>query len=262
MQRQQRQDLGMGAKLADRICVVTGAANGIGRASALCLARAGADVAVLDREADNLAKVAHEIETLGRRALPLVLDCTVQSEVEQAFRQIHQIFDRVDVLFNNVGQSAREKASEFWCSDPATWRFVLDVSLLSAMLCTRQVVAGMRERRSGKIVNMSSESAFYGDVGLVDYSAAKMGVVGFTRALARELAPFRVNVNAVAPGAIRTRAHQRLPAAVIDRIRDGTPMGFIAEPEDVGNVVVFLAGDDSRFITGQSLLIDGGRWMI
>jgi NAD(P)-dependent dehydrogenase (short-subunit alcohol dehydrogenase family) len=133
---------------------------------------------------------------------------------------------------------------------------------MSAMLATRQVVGGMRERRSGKIINMSSESALYGDVGLVDYSAAKLGVVGFTRALARELAPFHINVNAVAPGAIRTRAHDRLPADVIDRIRNGTPMGFIGEPDDVGNVIAFLASDASRFITGQTLLIDGGRWMI
>jgi NAD(P)-dependent dehydrogenase (short-subunit alcohol dehydrogenase family) len=252
----------MDTKLADRICVVTGAANGIGRASALGLARAGADVAVLDREADALAAVAREIEALGCRALPIVLDCAIQPDIEQAFRGILNTFGRVDVLFNNVGQSAREKASEFWCSDPATWRFVLEVSLVSAMLATRQVVAGMRERRSGKIINMSSESAFYGDTGLVDYSAAKLGVVGFTRALARELAPFQINVNAVAPGAIRTRAHDRLPAEVIDRIRDGTPMGYIGEPEDVANVVAFLASDDSRFITGQTLLIDGGRWMI
>lgn len=252
----------MNTKLADRICVVTGAANGIGRASALCLARAGADVALLDREADSLAAVAREIEALGRRALPVVLDCTAESQIQQAFDRIQGTFNRIDVLFNNVGRSAREKASEFWCSDPATWRFVLNVSLMSAMLATRQVVAGMRERRSGKIINMSSESAFYGDVGLVDYSAAKLGAMGFTRALARELAPFHVNVNAVAPGAIGTRAHQRLPAEVIDRIRDGTPMGYIGEPEDVGNVVVFLASDDSRFITGQTLLIDGGRCMI
>ena len=252
----------MSAKLAGRVAVVTGAANGIGRAAALCLAREGADLALLDHEADALADVARQAAALGRQVLPIHVDCTDRSQVEQAFRSIDATFGRTDVLFNNVGQSARERASEFWQSDPDTWRFVLDVSLTSAMLCTRQVVPGMRERRAGKIINMSSESAFYGDVGLVDYSAAKMGVVGFTRALARELAPFRVNVNAVAPGAIRTRAHDRLPAEVIDRIREGTPMGFVGEPEDVGNVVAFLASDDSRFVTGQTLLIDGGRWMI
>ncbi|MGA9866806.1 MAG: SDR family NAD(P)-dependent oxidoreductase [Acetobacteraceae bacterium] len=252
----------MTANLRERICVVTGAANGIGRASALCMARAGADLALMDRESDPLGAVAREVEALGRRALPLAIDCTDRAAVEDAFGKIEAHYSQVDVLFNNVGQSARERASEFWCSDPATWQFVLQVSLHTTMLCTRQVVGKMRERRGGKIINMSSESAFFGDIGLVDYSAAKMGVVGFTRALARELAPFRVNVNAVAPGAIRTRAHDRLPAAVIDRIRDSTPMGYIAEPEDVGNVVVFLASEDSRFMTGQSILIDGGRWMV
>jgi NAD(P)-dependent dehydrogenase (short-subunit alcohol dehydrogenase family) len=120
----------------------------------------------------------------------------------------------------------------------------------------------MRERQGGKIVNMSSESALFGDTGLADYAAAKMGVIGFTRSLARELAPFRVNVNVVCPGAIRTRAHDRLPKEVIDRVRNSVPMGYVAEPEDVGNVVAFLASEDSRYITGQSILIDGGRWMV
>src|SRR4029453_11075028 len=118
------------------------------------------------------------------------------------------------------------------------------------------------ERRSGRIVNMSTESAFYGDVGFVDYAAAKMGVVGFTRSLARELAPFGVNVNAVCPGAIRTRAHDRLPKEVIDKVRTSVPMGYVAEPEGVAGGGGFLGGGHARHITGQSILIDGGRWMI
>jgi NAD(P)-dependent dehydrogenase (short-subunit alcohol dehydrogenase family) len=173
-----------------------------------------------------------------------------------------ETFGRIDILFNNVGQSAREKATEFWCSDPETWRFVLEISLFTALRCSRHVVPEMRERKSGKIINMSSESAFFGDVGMVDYAAAKMGVVGMTRSLARELAPFQVNVNVVCPGAIRTRAHDRLPRDVIDKVRYSVPMGYIAEPVDVGNMVAFLASDEARYITGQSFLIDGGRWMI
>ncbi|PON14747.1 hypothetical protein C2W62_27470 [Candidatus Entotheonella serta] len=127
--------------------------------------------------------------------------------VRSAFDAIHAQFGQVDILFNNVGQSTHQQAAEFWQSNEELWRFVLTVSLLTAMRCSRPVVLQMRQRRSGKIINISSESAFYGDARLVDYAAAKMGIVGFTRALARELAPFQVNVNAVAPGAIRTRAH-------------------------------------------------------
>jgi acetoacetyl-CoA reductase/3-oxoacyl-[acyl-carrier protein] reductase len=168
----------------------------------------------------------------------------------------------VDVLFNNVGQSARERAGPFADSEEATWRFVIEVSLMTAMRTTRLVAPGMIARGRGRIINMSTESAFYGDTGLADYAAAKMGVVGFTRSLARELAPHRINVNAVAPGAIRTRAHDRLPPAVIDRVRSTVPMGFVGDPGDVANTVVFLASGASRYITGQTLLIDGGRWMI
>jgi NAD(P)-dependent dehydrogenase (short-subunit alcohol dehydrogenase family) len=249
-------------RLADRIAVVTGAANGIGRASALRLAREGADLVVVDREGDTLQGVARDVEAMGRQVLPITADWTDGNAVHAAFAAIRQRFGRIDILFNNVGQSARERASEFHASTEETWRFVIEVSLVATMRASRLAVEEMRARRSGRIVNMSSESAFYGDVGFVDYAAAKMGVVGFTRSLARELAPFHVNVNVVCPGAIRTRAHDRLPKEVIDKVRTSVPMGYVAEPEDVAGVVAFLASDDARYITGQSILIDGGRWMI
>ena len=249
-------------RLSGRIAVVTGAANGIGRASALRLAREGADLVLVDREGDPLQEAARAVEAAGRPALPIVADWTDPDAVQAAVTAVRQRFGRIDILFNNVGQSARERASEFHLSTEQTWRFVIEVSLLTTMRATRLVVEEMRARRSGRIVNMSTESAFYGDVGFVDYAAAKMGVVGFTRSLARELAPFHVNVNAVCPGAIRTRAHDRLPKEVIDKVRTSVPMGYVAEPEDVAGVVAFLASDDARYITGQSILIDGGRWMI
>ena len=249
-------------RLSGRIAVVTGAANGIGRASALRLAREGADLVLVDREGDPLQEAARAVEAAGRPALPIVADWTDPDAVQAAVAATRERFGRIDILFNNVGQSARERASEFHLSTEETWRFVIEVSLLTTMRATRLVIEEMRARRSGRIVNMSTESAFYGDVGFVDYAAVKMGVVGFTRSLARELAPFHVNVNAVCPGAIRTRAHDRLPREVIDKVRTSVPMGYVAEPEDVAGVVAFLASDDARYITGQSILIDGGRWMI
>jgi NAD(P)-dependent dehydrogenase (short-subunit alcohol dehydrogenase family) len=252
----------MRGKLADRVAVVTGAGNGIGRASAMRLARDGADLLLMDREGDAVEGTAEAVRALGRDALALQVDCTSDEEVAAAFAKGQERFPRIDILFNNVGQSARERASEFWQSEPEVWRFVIDVTLMTTLRVTRHVVSEMRARQSGKIINMSSESALYGDTGLADYAAAKMGVIGFTRSLARELAPFRVNVNVVCPGAIRTRAHDRLPKEVIDRVRNSVPMGYVAEPEDVGNVVAFLASEDSRYITGQSIVIDGGRWMV
>ena len=248
-------------RLTDKVALVSGAANGIGRASALRLAREGASLCVVDREGDALQEVARAVEGLGRRALPITADWTDGAAVRDAFAQARRTLGPIDILFNNVGQSARERATEFHLSQEETWRFVIEISLLTTLRATREVVEEMRSRRSGRIVNMSTESAFYGDIGFVDYAAAKMGVVGFTRSLARELAPFHVNVNAVCPGAIRTRAHDRLPKEVIDKVRTSVPMGYVAEPEDVAGVVAFLASDDARYVTGQSILIDGGRWM-
>jgi NAD(P)-dependent dehydrogenase (short-subunit alcohol dehydrogenase family) len=249
-------------RLKDRVAFVTGAGHGIGAASAERLAREGADLVILDLDSDAIEQTADVVRRHGRKALAICADCTADAAVTEAFARAREAYGRIDILFNNVGQSAREKATEFWCSEPETWRFVLEISLFTALRCSRHVVPEMRERRSGKIINMSSESAFYGDLGMVDYASAKMGVVGMTRSLARELAPFHINVNAVCPGAIRTRAHDRLPPEVIDKVRYSVPMGYIAEPSDVAAVVAFLASDDARYITGQSLLIDGGRWMI
>ncbi|PWK73937.1 glucose 1-dehydrogenase [Aminobacter sp. AP02] len=242
-----------------KIAVVTGAGNGIGRAAAIAYAQEGADVAILDREADALAETAELVRAHKVKALPLVGDMTDQQVVVDSFTRIKRDFGSVDILLNNIGQTARENYSEFWQAKPETLQFVIGVSLMTTLTCTRQVVEDMRARRSGKIVSISSDSAMNGDIGTVDYASAKAGVLGFTRALARELGPFKVNVNAVCPGPTNTRAMQRIPKDAYERAKNMIPLGELSEPEDIANAVVFLSSDKARFITGQTLMVNGGR---
>jgi acetoacetyl-CoA reductase/3-oxoacyl-[acyl-carrier protein] reductase len=249
----------MNRQLAGKIAVVTGAANGIGRACAIAFAQEGADIVAMDREAEALAEAAEAIRGQGVRVLPLLGDMTKREEVEASFAKAKSDFGPADILLNNIGQTARENYSEFWEAKPETLQFVIDVSLMATLMCSRQVVPDMRERRSGKIVSISSDSAINGDIGTVDYASAKAGVLGFTRALARELGPFKINVNAVCPGPTNTRAMQRIPKDAYERAKNAIPLGELSEPEDIANAVVFLSSDKARFITGQTLMVNGGR---
>lgn len=245
---------------AGKVAAVTGAANGIGRACALALADAGADVAVLDIEGGPLREVAREIEARGCRSLAVVGDLADLATVQSSFRQVVDQLGVVEILVNNVGGGPRERSGPFADFSPAFWDQLVDVNLKSTFACTQQVIKGMIAAGGGKIVNISSDSAFLGSRAAAPYSAAKGAVVSFTRALARELAPHRINVNSVAPGYIQTRAMSKIPADLIEKAVAETPLGFLGAPEDIANAVLFFASEMSRYATGQTLLVNGGRY--
>ena len=249
-------------RLKDRIAVVTAAAGGIGGATALRLARDGAKVVVAIDTSPNVTQMQESIEAAGSKGLGIKLDCTHEEEVAVAFADIVRRFGRIDILVNGVGGGGGGgggMVKEFVDSDSDMWRRVVDVTLLSTMICSRQVVNGMREREYGKILNIASSIALVPTPKMVEYASAKAGVIGFTRSLALELAPFGVTVNAVSPGPIKTAATDSLPPAVLAKSVDAVPMGHIGIPSDIANAVAFLVSDEAGYITGQNLAINGGR---
>jgi NAD(P)-dependent dehydrogenase (short-subunit alcohol dehydrogenase family) len=252
----------MAGLLAGRVAVVTGAAQGIGRATALRLAAEGAELALLDLEAGALQATATEVAATGRRALALGIDCTDAEQVTAAFAQVRQELGDVAVLVNNVGRSGRARMGEFRWSSLDSLEDLLSVNLRSCVLCTRAAVTDMQRQRWGRVVNLTSEAAVNGVLRNWDYAAAKAGVIGFTRALARELAPFGITVNAVGPGATRTRAMEQMPADLLQQVVAGIPMGRMGEPEEVADVIAFFASGQSSYVTGQTLLVNGGNWFL
>ena len=249
-------------RLEGKLAVVTGAGNGIGQASALRFAAEGANLAILDLDAEGLGVTVEKAQAEGAQVMSITADCTDEAVIVESFEKTYTDAGFVDILMNNVGQSARERASEFYESSSDVWRFVLEVSLIATLISSRQVVPAMREAGRGKIVNVASNAGMAGEIGISEYAAAKMGVIGFTRSLARELAPFKVNVNAVCPGVTKTRVLDRISEDFLAKIRDSIPLGFFAEPADIAAAAAFLASDDARYMTGQSVVVDGGRWMI
>jgi len=244
-----------------RVAAVTGAAQGIGEAIALRLAADGNDVALLDIDEEGIARVAAAITKGGRWALPVRTDMLDRDAIGKSFARAAAELGPVEILVNNVGQSAREKAAPFWEAGADLADFMVDICLRTTIDAAREVVPAMREREWGRIVNIASDSAYIGSKSSAAYAAAKAGVIGFTRSLARELAQFRVTVNAVAPGYIRTRANVLLPQEFVAKAITETPLGFLGEPEDIAHAVSYFASDGAGYTTGQSLIVNGGRWM-
>jgi 3-oxoacyl-[acyl-carrier protein] reductase len=243
--------------LSGKVALVTGAQQGIGRATALALARAGADVGVnyLD-DPDGASAVAREITAMGRRATLVKGDVSMPAHVETMTNTVTRELGGIDVLVNNAGVFPRVPFLEMKEGD---WDYVIDINLKGSFLCAQAAARLMvAQRRAGAIVNLAS-TAVRGAVLGVHYSASKSGVVGMTRAMALELAPHGIRVNAIAPGLTDTAqpryGHSEEALAAMGR---AVPLGRMAQPEEIADVIVFLASDDARYVTGQTLFANGG----
>ena len=248
-------------RLKERIAVVTGSGAGIGRAIALRLAQEGANVVVADIDVERANKVVDETKAFGGNALAIKVDVTKSEETNLMCKVALDEWGRIDILVNNAGGAARgEMRSYFHESKEEAWDFILDVNLKGVLNCCRAVVGHMVERRVGRIVNIGSVSGMLGSAhAMADYSAAKGGVIVFTKSLAKEVGCYGINVNCVSPGPIDTEHLQTLPKDVIEKIKNTTYLGRLGKPEDIANMVAFLVSDEASFITGQNFAVCGGR---
>jgi len=244
-----------------KVAIVTGAGQGIGRGIALKLAQKGVSLVIADLNPETANVVAGEIKELGRQSIAIQTDVVSSTSVNQMVKQVLDNFGTVDILVNNAGYVA-PKMTPFFNETEEYWDKVIAVCLKGVILCSRAVVDTMMEKNSGKIVSIASDAARVGQQGQAGYSGAKGGVVGFSKAIARELARYKINVNCVAPGATNTPAFAAAPVEMREAAAKIYPLRRVAEVEDIANAVVFLCSDEASFITGQTLSVSGGYTMI
>lgn len=247
-------------KLKNKVAVITGAAQGIGRAIATTLAQQGANVVVADIQLEKAETTAKEImaET-GQKVIAVQVDVVESASVKAMIDRTMDEFERIDILVNNAGTT---RDTLIMRMKEADWDLVLNINLKGTFNCSKAVVRPMMKQHYGRIVNISSVSGLIGQVGQTNYSASKAGIIGFTKALARELGSRKITVNAIAPGLVETALTIDLPEELKDMFIEMTPLGRYGEPEDIANAVAFLVSDDASYITGQVLSVDGGMAMV
>jgi 3-oxoacyl-[acyl-carrier protein] reductase len=242
-------------RLANRTVLVTGANRGLGKAIALRLAREGAQVAVGARNADSAALVVDEIVALGGQAMAVQLDVTDTTSCVAAVDAVLNRWQTIDALVNNAGIT---RDTLLLRMNEEQWDAVIDTNLKGVYRCSRAVLRSMLKVRNGCIINISSVVGITGNAGQTNYSAAKAGVIGFTKSLALELAGRNIRVNAIAPGYMDTDMTQELSPEQRSALLGMIPLGKTGSPEDIAAAVAFLVSDDATYITGQTLVIDGG----
>jgi 3-oxoacyl-[acyl-carrier protein] reductase len=244
--------------LKDKVALVTGASQGIGRATALALAEAGAKVGVAARSADKLASLVSEIEAAGGDALAVPMDVADGAQVKTGFQQVLAKFGQLDILVNNAAITRDTLALRMKLED---WDAVLRTNLTGAHLCIQQALGAMLKQRSGRIINLSSVVAQTGNAGQANYVASKAGLIGLTRAIAVEVASRNITVNAVAPGFVATPMTDVLSQEIKDKMKSMIPLGRFGSDKDIAAAIVFLASDEASYITGQTLEVNGGMQM-
>ena len=241
--------------LKDKVAVVTGASQGIGRDTAFALAEAGAKVAVAARNEEKLAALVNDIAAAGGEAFAVKMDVADLEQVKAGFKQVVEKFGRLDILVNNAAVTRDGLAMRMKKDD---WDAVLQTNLTGAHLCIQQVLPVMMKARAGRIINISSVVAQSGNAGQANYVAAKAGLIGLTKAIAIEIASRNITVNAVAPGFIETPMTDVLPDKVKEELKTRIPLGRMGSPRDVAAAIVFLASDEAGYITGHVLNVNGG----
>jgi len=244
--------------LKDRKAIVTGAGQGIGRSIALKMGQEGADVVIAEMNPHTGNQTKKEVEALGRKALFLPVDVADQRQVKGMVEEVLKKWGKIDILVNNAGF---DRGGTLLKVKEEDWDAVLDVHLKGTMNCIQAVAPHMIENRYGKIVNISSIYGKSGGIAAISYSSAKAGIIGLTKSVARELGRYQINVNVVLPGLTLTPTIAKMAEKYKNMIIDNTPLGRIGQPEEVANVVAFLASDEASFMTGASVEVSGGAAM-
>lgn len=245
--------------LEGKVAIVTGAAQGIGRAIAETLARDGADIVVADLDPGRSQDTVEAVSKLGRRALNVKVNVADWNDVKSMTDQVLKDLGKVDILVNNAGVTRDGLLVRMKEED---WNLVLQVNLNGTFHCTKAVLQPMSKQRSGRIVNIASIVGAIGNAGQANYAASKAAVIGFTKTVAREYASRMITVNAVAPGFIDTAMTHGLPAEVKETLQKQIPLGRLGQPSDVAEAVCFLVSDKAGYITGQVLHVNGGMLMV